>query len=445
MRGSRLSGTWALLCGAAIFVFLGYVFEIHTPALAGDFRASYYSARCSIHRGCDPYADADVFRMYAQQEPVAPVSRFVVTRYVYPPTAFIFTIPFALLPVGAAHVVWVLLAAASMILAAFLMLNSGQDQASLLSGILLGFLLANSGLVLAIGNPAGMIIGFCVIAVWCFINDRFVPAGLVCLAIALAVKPHDAGLVWLYLLIAGGTLRKGAIRALAVYAAFTVPLILWTTHISPHWLSELRSNLEWSFQRGGLNDPGPSSFTGHGVIRLIDLQTAISIFKDDPHFYNTITYGLCGLLFLTWAVAILRSRRNAVEFWLVFAGVSALSMASSFHRPYDAKLLMLMVPAFAMLWNEKGPVRWAALLFTGAAISAIGDLPLALLTLFAQRVPPSSDSFFGKLVTILVWNPTPVILLAASIFFLWAFVRQDALALSAVAGSANPSTRGVTA
>lgn len=450
MTRSRLSGICVLLLGAAIFACLGSIFVVRTPALAGDFKASYYSARCFIHRGCDPYTEADVFRINREEEglnlPDSDTTHYVVTRYVYLPTAFLFTVPFALFSVGTAHVLWTAVTAASMILAAYLMWSFGRNDAPLASGILLAILLANSGMALAIGNPAGLTVAFCAIAVWCFVNERFVAAGIVCLAIGLAFKPHDAGFVWLYLLVAGGTLRKNALRVLALYAVCALPIFLWIVHISPHWVAELRSNLEWFSQRGGINDPGPSSFTGHGVIRAIDLQAAVSIFKDDPHFYNAISFIACGALFLAWAVVILRSRRDTAGLWFVFAGIAALSMLPSYHRPYDAKLLLLIVPGFAILWAEKGPIRWAALLLSGSAIAAIGDFPLAILAFVAKRVPIPAGGFFDKILVILLWSPTPLILLATSIFFLWAFVRRGShsVALDPVP-TANTSTRGVTA
>jgi hypothetical protein len=84
---------------------------------------------------------------------------------------------------------------------------------------------------------------------------------------------------------------------------------------------------------------------------------------------------------------------------------------------------------------------------SGAAISLTGDFPLALLALFARRMPPASDGFLGKLSTVLLWNPTPLILLAASVFFLWAFVRQNAggAAIASYKGSVTTPARGVTA
>ena len=56
------------------------------------------------------------------------------------------------------------------------------------------------------------------------------------------------------------------------------------------WVHGLHSSLGWFEIRGGINDPGPASFTGPGVIHAIDLQATISVFKDDRRFYNSLSY-----------------------------------------------------------------------------------------------------------------------------------------------------------
>ena len=84
-----------LFFGALAFVWSGCALEMKSPGLAGDFKASYYSGRCFIHLNCDPYAQNDVLRTFEAGEHVDPASsdasRFVVTRYVYLPSAFVFT------------------------------------------------------------------------------------------------------------------------------------------------------------------------------------------------------------------------------------------------------------------------------------------------------------------------------------------------------------------
>ena len=50
-------------------------------------------------------------------------------------------------------------------------------QRSLVARLLCLFLLG-SELLLEFGNAAGIAISLCVIAVWCFLKDRFVSAGI---------------------------------------------------------------------------------------------------------------------------------------------------------------------------------------------------------------------------------------------------------------------------
>ena len=51
-------------------------------------------------------------------------------------------------------------------------------------------------------------------------------AGILCMAVSLAIKPHDSGLVWFYFLLAGGVYRKRALQTLAVTVLLALPAIL---------------------------------------------------------------------------------------------------------------------------------------------------------------------------------------------------------------------------
>jgi len=199
-----------------------------------DFRTLYYPALCLLeHR--DPYMPNEVLRVYQAAGGDSPSEtasvRQITTQNLYPPTVFSLSAPFALLSWGPAHILWMILSAGSVILAAFLILNLGANYAPALSGALLCFLLVNSVYLLCTGNVACFAISFCVIAVWCFFRERFIPAGLLCLAISLAVKPHDSGLVWLYFLLAGGLYRKRALQTLLVMVILTLPVLLWVWQI----------------------------------------------------------------------------------------------------------------------------------------------------------------------------------------------------------------------
>ena len=102
-------------------------------------------------------------------------------------------------------------------------------------------------------------------------------------------------------------------------------------------------------------------------------------------------------------------------------------MLPVYHRLYDeAKTLLLTIPACALLWLEGGVIGWLALLLTSVAI--IGNRKIVLI---ARHHSPNrylgfadtSGHVFGKLITIAVERPFPIVLLAVGVFYLWAYVR----------------------
>ena len=133
-------------------------------------------------------------------------------------------------------------------------------------------MLANAEIVLALGNLAGIVVSLCVVAVWCLLEERFVRAGVICLAISLALKPHDAALVWFYFLLVGGAYRKRALQTVVVVAALAVPAVLWASYVSPQWPQELRANLHALSAHGSVNDPGPDSLSFRSADNVISLQ-----------------------------------------------------------------------------------------------------------------------------------------------------------------------------
>ena len=171
-----------------------------------DFRAVYYGTRCLIQHH-NPYNVSELEAVYrsegGERSSETIQARQAVTLYVNMPTTFIFTAPFAMLPWGPAHVLWMTFTAGVLILAALLMWNLGARYAPNVTLFLICILLANCEEIFCTGNTAGIAVSLCVVAVWCFFEERFLWAGILCLAISLAIKPHDAGLVWLYLLLAG--------------------------------------------------------------------------------------------------------------------------------------------------------------------------------------------------------------------------------------------------
>jgi hypothetical protein len=285
-------------------------------------------------------------------------------------------------------------------------------------------MLANSEVLFAFGNAAGVSISLCAIAVWCFYTGRFASIGVVFLAASLAIKPHDSAAVWFYLLIAGGACRKRALQSLLVVAGLGILAVVWMHHVSPHWIQEIRSNLALVSARGGVADPGPAGISnGTGGI-IISLQSAFSIFRDHPHFYGPATWVVCGPLFIAWFMRTIRIGAEHAQIWLALAAMVPLSMLPVYHRPYDAKILLLAVPACAVIWAQGGMRRWFALVTTSAAILVTSDLPSTLLVTLGRRVPTNPLGLSNQLIAVVIARPVPLILLAMSIFYVWVYVRQ---------------------
>jgi hypothetical protein len=334
--------------------------------------------------------------------------------------------PFALLHYGPAHELWMTLIAASFLLASLLMWDVGAAYSPVVAGCLVGFLLANSELLIFSGNPAGIAVSLAIVAAWCFVRERFVYAGMLCLVISLAFKPHDAALIWLFFLLAGGTYRKRALQTLALFLVFALPTVLWVTHLSPHWVQEVSANLLPLSAHGAMNDPGPASSGGHGLGMITDLQTVISTFWDDPRIYNPLSYFICAPLLVLWMLVTFRNRPSTSRAWFGLAAISALTMLPIYHRQYDAELILLTVPACLIAWSRGGWIGKLALAVNALAFVIIGDIPWTILIAIVQRIPATQGSVSGRLMMMVQVFPVPLMLLVTGAFYLWLYVRWTA-------------------
>ncbi len=429
-KKSRWVGLLFLLLSSGISIIWGVSIERSSPGAMADFKAVYYGARCLLlHR--DPYKTDEFLRVYQAEGGSIPsdpnVSRLflrAVPVCINLPTGLFFVSPLAMLPWGPAHVLWMILLAVSLTLAGYLTWGLAKDYSPKLSLFLVCILLINCEILLSGGNLAGIAVSLCVVAAWCFLRGRFVGAGVLCMAVSLAIKPHDAGMVWLYFLLVGGALRRYALQSLFFAAALGLSAIIWTTQVSPHWVQEWRSNLLTTSARGELNDPGPSAIGAPNAVMIIDLQSELSLFRDDPNFYRPVSFLLCVLLFVAWTIATLRSRYSLTTHYLALAAISALSILPIYHRAYDAKLLMLTIPACAMLWEQGGPLRWIAALIDTVGIMMIGDISSALIVNLTKGLRGSTVGVVGKIRMVLLTRPVPFLILVMCVFYLWIYVQH---------------------
>jgi hypothetical protein len=413
-----------LLLGSAAFLSLG-VMQSQAGFPLMDFRVVYYSAQCLLHH-CDPYSQSDVLRLYAQHADLSSASatdRLVLGGNPYLPTEFAFTFLFGLMPFGLAQLLWFVLIAGGSILGSFAVWDLSSEYAPEIAAILLCFCLANSGSLLYFGNPAGVAVPLCILAVWCFLRERFVNWGILCLVVSLVLKPQDAGLVWLFFLLSGGPYRRRAVKTLALVVALSVPATLWITHVSPHWVQELRILEQQFFGHGGINNPNAA----HGTLAITSLQPIFSYFWDDPRIYHLLTCIVCAPLLTVWVIVTLKSRPSRANAYFALASIAVLLLLPVYHRQYDAKIIILTVPALALLWSEGGSTRWIALLVSLQGYLLTADLAWTFFAGYLVRkclLQMNESGNFGPTMTPLMNFPVPISLLIMAVFYVWVYTRR---------------------
>lgn len=423
---------------ALLFLFLSasisiaWAWSIQGSSQAGlaDFRAIYYGARCVLQQR-DPYRADDFQSVYRDSGGTLPADPALALRFnravpicVNLPTALLLLVPLALMPWHFAHGLWFILGAASLVIAAYLVMDLAGKDAPRVSLLFACVLLANCEIVLSQGNLAAIVVGACVAAVWCVEKGKWEEVWVPLLALALALKPHDAGPVWLCLLLSPGLARRGAVKSLALVVALGFLSLVWIGHGAPNWLPELRSNLLLTSAHGDLNDPGPTSLTGWSPGMIIDLQSVLSYFRDDRDFYNLVSYLICGFLLIVWFIATIRAQGLRRHGQLSLAVVIPLSLLITYHRVHDAKLLLLTIPAFAVLWAEGGLVKWLAFLIHGVTFLLCSDIALSLLLVVESKLHLALTGWTGTLLKVLLERPIPLALLAMAIFYLVIYVRR---------------------
>ncbi|HUX44649.1 MAG TPA: glycosyltransferase family 87 protein [Terracidiphilus sp.] len=425
MTKARMDGAILVFLGACLPLMLVVNLVIRPSAAAyKDFKGEYLAAR-SLLAGSDPYNPAVIARMDreagVEQATDTALDHVIVSHYFYPPSIFVVTAPFALLPWKVARVLWLLLSAGGLMLAALLAYDLGADYAPLVSGALVGLVLVNTEVLLVLCNPSALDIALSVIAVWCFLRRRFVPLGVLCMALSLALKPQDAGFIWLYFLVAGSLYRRRALQSLLATVALSLAPFVAVFRLAPRWPAELRANLLALSVRGGLNDPGPVSAAQH---QIIDLQSALSYLRDEPRFYNLWSLLIFAVLLALWIVITLRARPTAGNAVLALAAIAPLSMLPVMHHLYDCKLLLLTIPSCAWLWSHHRSLGRVALLLSAPAIFFSGDIGNSVWSRILRTSPLASGASGGFHVDfVLAWT-VPTLLLATGLFYLWVDARN---------------------
>ena len=385
---------------------------------SADFKTVYGMARCLL-RNCDPYDSAQIARAYSDHGgPLEDMGPFRPYEPLYMPPALALMTPFAMLPWGPSHLLWLAVSTGVFVLAAFLMAQLCAKDSPLFSVACIGLLVLSSTPLIMLAQPAQLTIGLCGIAAWCILEDRLPALGVLCFAVSLSFKPHVSGLVWLYFFLSGGLYRKRALQVAALTIAICVPGFLWATLMpaSSHWLTELPRNIAGITATGNVADPGPRN---QGAWAIACLQGIFSVFRDEPRFYNRMAQLSGVVLVAVWAWPVLRMKRSRERDYLAIAAVACIALLPVYHWEYDSRLLLLTLPGFAVTMKDALPAR----LGSGAVLL----ITLVVVThnyhnfVIYQALPRLglAGHPLGPWGTIFWLRPIPLVILALGCFFLW--------------------------
>ncbi len=305
-----------------------------------------------MFHGCNPYDTSQLELQYLQAggraDELAPWEDEVP---MYPPSSLLALSPLTLLRFPEARVLWFLLNGFLLVTSAGLILSMCPRSYRWLSTILISLLVISIGLPLALGNPAIFAISLLIIGSYFFFRGRFLPLGAFLLMLSLAVKPQIGGLVVVYLLVRGIHRRYALAAMLGALALLLAGGLTLSLHPrSANWISALSSDISASMEPGGINDPEPANIH---AITLINLQPVSSVFFPNAREYNAIAYTVF-LTLLGVLIAVLLRRDACQEIYFLSIGALAvLSLMPAYHRIPDARLLLISIPAVAVVYQRR--------------------------------------------------------------------------------------------
>jgi Glycosyltransferase family 87 len=357
---------WLVLSLAALVFFA--VGGARVTRSSNDFVPVYTGARCLLH-GCNPYDTSQLEQQFFQGGGhAAELPSWDIDVPVYPPSTFLALSPLALLQFPVARLLWFLLNACLFVTSAALIVSLCPRSHRWPATVLVSIVLASSGILLVLGQPAILAISLVILGSYFFLRGRLLPVGALLLMLSLAVKPQIGGLIVLYLLLQRIHWRY-ALLALAGALALLLSagLILHQRPRSADWVSTLRTNLSATLSPGGSADPRPAN---QQAIGDINLQALTSIFFTDARRFNPIAYAIFVALLATGIAAVLRANAGPDIHLLALGALAVLSLTPVYHRFYDTRLLLLTIPAVVIIFQQRRLLgTWIALLTVLAVIS----------------------------------------------------------------------------
>lgn len=337
-----ISACWLLFAGCR-----------EAPHDMRDFLPVYAGARCLLH-GCNPYDTAQLDAQYFESGGSASYRpRWYQTPPVYPPSAFLVLSPLALLRIPVVLRLWSALNAL-LLIACVVFVRSIVPPSSRWLVTILGSCYLVSYLTtffVGTGQPGAFAISLLIIGTLFYLRGRYMPLATVLLMLSLAVKPQMGLMIVLYFVFSRIYSRQAVCAITGSIVILLIGgLILKSRPVSAQWTSALRTQIADSEKPGEVNDPRPAVKSS---IAFVNLQAITSVFVDEKKVYDALTYVIFLAGMVAWIAAIARSHSGSSGHWLALATLAALSLLPVYHRDYDTRMLILALPAVAIIFRQR--------------------------------------------------------------------------------------------
>lgn len=312
------------------------------------------------------------------------------------PSSIPFIAPFTLLPAIVSDKVWIGFTAGALVAMLLVLFRSRS-----LPFLALALSLAPLHTGIRGGNASILVIA-CLGFSYFWRVERPIIAGIL-LGIAGCFKPHLAGAGLLFFIVER-TWRPvivSVLTGLAATAIFTLRLEF--TPIGASWIPGLFTRTLAIGYTGG---PDDFSLVNPARYELVNLQVILGSVLSERSVINAIAIGIVVVLVALWAYAMVR---REVPPLLGFAAINLILLLPSYHRTYDAGVIVFALAAAATLRDG-----WK---IAAAFIPFIAPIPSAIMHLVATGRLPGS-LLENKPFVLLVLCHEVWILLAVTLFLL---------------------------
>jgi len=339
---------WILLLfavGLVFFVDRGPYRAIRFST-TGDFSSLYAAARCWAH-GANPYDRAALKSELANASAPPDIqSDQDINPSVYLPAAMPWAVAVAWMSWGPANVCWCMAGLLLFGISAALLLERTQlsSKGKWLAACAV-LLFSPTYVGVYNGNPSVIAISLIALSI-CLALDRNMIASGVCAGIAMCFKPQLA-LCVLCLFVIWRRAQPIWIGAVV----FSVAALLGVAVVSQggrdwHWWDTEHRNVTVSFGAGGTSDPAPQSSVAW---QLLNSQTLAAYALDNPEACSAAVWLVSAGLVVVFL--LLRRKRTGPHPWHDVAFISAVTLTFTYHRYYDAQIMLLLLPFLAYLWR----------------------------------------------------------------------------------------------